>query len=99
MQGFQIYSKTCIKWPLSKRPKNVLQDRLLLIAGQKYCRILSTFIKLPLVIKTFVLSLFECLFYIGFTVHKKRLSHDLWYLDLKKVTALNETLALLPKRG
>ena len=30
--------------------------------------ILSTFIKLPFVIKTFVLSIFEWLFYTGFTV-------------------------------
>ena len=32
------YSKTCVKWPLTKRPKNGFQDRLLLNAGQKYCR-------------------------------------------------------------
>ena len=59
------YSKTCIEWPLSKRPINGFQDRLSLNAGQKYCRmlplehsaILSTFIKLklPVVIKIFVL--------------------------------------------
>ena len=46
------YSKTCLKWPLSKRPKIGFQDQLLLNAGQKYCRmehsaILSTSIKLP----------------------------------------------------
>ena len=29
------YSKTCLKWPLSKRPKNDFQDQLLLNAGQK----------------------------------------------------------------
>ena len=73
---FQIkmYSKTCVKQPLSKRPKIGFQDQLLLIAGQKYCRmlqgehsaILSTFIKLPFVIKIFVLSIFEWPFYIGF---------------------------------
>ena len=54
------------------------QDQLSLTAGQKYCRmvplehsaILLTFIKLPFVItlKTFVLSIFEWRFYIGFTV-------------------------------
>ena len=52
------------------------QDQLLLNAGQKYCRmlkgehsaILSTFIKLPFVIKTFVLSILEWPFYTGFTV-------------------------------
>ena len=54
-----------VKRPFSKRPKIGFQDQLLLDAGQKYCRmlqgehsaILSTFIKLPFVIK----SLF-CLF-------------------------------------
>ena len=45
-------------------------------AGQKHCRmlqkehsaILSTFIKLPVVIKTFVMSILEWPFYTGFTV-------------------------------
>ena len=32
------YSKTCVKRPLSKRPKIGFQDQLLLNAGQKYCR-------------------------------------------------------------
>ena len=49
------YSKTCLQYHLS------------LNAGQKYCRmllgehsaILSTFIKLPFVIKFFALSIFE----------------------------------------
>ena len=62
-----IYSKTGLKRPLSKIPNIGLQDKLLLNAGQKYCRklplehsaILLTFIKLPLVIKIFVLSIFE----------------------------------------
>ena len=52
------------------------KDQLSLNAGQKYCKmlqekhsaILSTVIKLPFVIKTFVLSIFEWLFYTGFTV-------------------------------
>ena len=54
------------------------QDQLSLSAGQTYCRmlqgehsaILSTFIKLPFVIKIFVLSIFEWPFYIGFTVYQ-----------------------------
>ena len=70
------YSKTCVKRPLSKRPKICFQDQFLLNAGQKYCRmlplehsaILSTFIELPFVIKIFVVSIFECPFYIGVTV-------------------------------
>ena len=60
-----MYSKIYVKRPLSKRPKNGFQDQLLLSAGQKYCRmlqdehsaILSTCIKLPIVIKIFVLSI------------------------------------------
>ena len=53
-----VYSKTCLRPPLKKRPKLGFQDRLSLNAGQKYCRMLplehsaklSTFIKLPFVI-------------------------------------------------
>ena len=71
-----MYSKTCVKWPLSKIPKIEYQDQLSPNAGQKYCRmfqgehsaILSTFIKLQFVIKIFVLSIFEWPFYTGFTV-------------------------------
>ena len=71
-----VYSKTCVKQTFSKRPKIGFEYRLLLNAGQKYCRmlqgehsaILSTFIKLPFVIKIFVLSIFERPFYTGFTV-------------------------------
>ena len=74
----KLYSKTCLKLPLSKRPKIGYQDQLLLNAGQKYCRmlkgehsaILSTWIKLPSVIKIFVLSIFEWPFYTGFSVCK-----------------------------
>ena len=71
-----MYSKTCVKRPLSKGRKIGFQDQLWLNAGQKYCRmlqgehsaILLTFVKLTFVIKIFVLSLFEWLFYTGFTV-------------------------------
>ena len=35
----------------------------------EHCALLSTFIKLPFVFKTFVLSIFECPFYKGFTVY------------------------------
>ena len=56
--------------------RSILQYFLPLNAGQKYCRmlqgehfaILSTFIKLPFVIKIFVLSIFEWLLKRGFTV-------------------------------
>ena len=68
-----------LKQPLSKRLKIGLQDQLSLNAGQKYCRmqyfskvlqnaILSTFIRLPFVIRIFVLSIFEGPFYTGFNV-------------------------------
>ena len=75
-KGWRYHSKTCVKRPLSKRPKIGFQDQLSLNAGQKYCRmlqvensaILSTFIKLPFVIKIFVLFIFEWPFYTGFTV-------------------------------
>ena len=60
------YSKICLKRPLKKNTKNWgFQYQLSLNAGQKYCRmlhgehsaILSTFIKLPFSIMTFVLSI------------------------------------------
>ena len=61
----------------SKRRKLVFQDQISLNAGQKYCRmlqgehsaILLTFIKLPFVIKIFVLAIFERPFYTEFTEH------------------------------
>ena len=70
------YSITCVKRPLSRRPKIIFQDQLSLNAGQKYYRmlqrehsaILLAFIKLPFVSKIFVLSIFEWPFYTEFTV-------------------------------
>ena len=62
----------------SKRPKMGFQDQLSLNVGQKYCRMLAlehsaillTFIKLPFVIiKIFVLSIFEWPLKTGFTKH------------------------------
>ena len=76
------YSKTCVKRPLPKRPKIGFQDQLSLNAGLKYCRmlqvehstILLTYIKLPFVIKIFVLSYFWVAvlhrFNCSYTVHK-----------------------------
>ena len=37
----KMYSKTCVKRSLSKRPKTGFQDQLSLNAGQKYCRMLQ----------------------------------------------------------
>ena len=73
-RGHKKYSKTCVKRPLSEKPKIGFQDWLSFNAGQKYCRMLQrehsaiylTFIKLPVVIKTFGLSIFEWPFYTGF---------------------------------
>ena len=64
---FLDYIKTCLKRPLKKKTKIGFQYLLSLNAGQKYCRmlqeehsaILLAFIKLPFVIKIFVLSIFE----------------------------------------
>ena len=61
----------------SKKGQNIgFQDQLSLNAGQKYCRMLqgehsatlSTFIKLPFAIKTFILPSFEWQLKTGFTV-------------------------------
>ena len=59
----------------SQKEQIGFQDQLSFNAGQKYCRmlqwehsaILLTFIKLPFVIKIFVLSIYEWPFYTGFT--------------------------------
>ena len=64
---FLNYSKTCLKRPLSERPKIGFQDQLPLNAVLRYYRMLqeehsamlSTFINLPFVIKIFVMSIFE----------------------------------------
>ena len=46
-----------------------IQDQFSLNEGQgEHSAILSTFIKIPFVIKNFVLSIFEWPFYTGFTV-------------------------------
>ena len=58
--------------PPSKKTRIGFQDQLSLNAGQNHYRmhsaILSTFIKLPSVIKIFVLSIFEWSLKTGFTV-------------------------------
>ena len=72
--AFRCYSKTCVKRP--QKPKIGFQNQLSLNAGQKYRRILqgehfailSTFIKLPIAIMIFVLSIVEWPSYTGFTV-------------------------------
>ena len=79
-----MYNKTCLKRPLSKRPPKNFLDQLSLNAGQKYCRmlqgehsaILSIFIKLPFVIKIFVLSFFLSGYLRQVLLYLKR---DLWH--------------------
>ena len=76
MTHFVTNSKTCFQRPLKQKTKIGFQDRLSLNAGQKYSRmlggehsaILSTCIKLPFVIKIFVLSIFEWPLKTGITV-------------------------------
>ena len=68
---FQIrmrHSKTCLKRPLKKKTTIGFQDRLLLNAGQK----------LQLVIKIFVLSIFEWPLKTGFTVHRLQIYNQLF---------------------
>ena len=71
-----MYSKTSLSGHSNRRPKIGFQNQLSLNEGQMYCRmlqgehsaILSIFIKLPFVIKTLVLSIFEWPLKTGFTV-------------------------------
>ena len=88
--------------PLKKKTETDFQDRLSLNAGQKYCRrlqvehsaILSTVIKLPFVIKIFVLSIFEWPLKTGFTVHLSLcfmcipLSNSFYRLNTAQITYL-----------
>ena len=64
------YSITCLKWPLKKKTKNMFfkTDYRLMQVKVLHSAILSTFIKLPFVIKIFVLSIFEWPLKTGFTV-------------------------------
>ena len=83
------YRKMTIKWSFVKIRKIGFQDQLSLNAGQKNCRmlqrensaILSTFIKLPFVIKIFILSIFEWLFYTGFTVRPNPCYNEMGYIE------------------
>ena len=90
-----FYSKTCVKRPLSKRPKIGFQDQLWLNAGWEHSTILSTFIKLPFVIKIFAMSIFEWPFYTGFIVQHPVQAKN---LNLNSfIYVLYEQLNLTPK--
>ena len=83
LNAWCAYSKTCLKQPLKKKTKIGFQDQLSLNAGKKYCRmlqgvhsaILLTFIKLPFVIKIFVLSIFEKPLKTSFTVFSTMITY------------------------
>ena len=74
--GIAKYSKTHLKRPLKKKTKNCFsrpiidyrRSKVLQNALREHSAILSTFIKLPFVIKIFVLSIFEWPLETGFTV-------------------------------
>ena len=96
----RIYSKICVKGTLSNRPKIVFQDQLSLNAGQKFCRmlqgehsaILLTFIKLPFVIKIFVLSIFEWLFYCTQFAKTKTIFQNWIQYYLESILACDPTI-------
>ena len=77
--NLKTYSKTCVKWPLSKGQKLGFKTNYHLMQVKSICRmlqgehsaILSTFIRLAFVIKIFILPIFEWPFYTGFTVFFK----------------------------
>ena len=83
------YSKTCVKLSTLKDHKLVFKTDYCLMqvisiaegSNGEHSAILSTFIKLPFVIKIFVLSIFEWPFYTGFTVQKSRVLALRW-IDL-----------------
>ena len=87
----QTQEEGTVKRTLSKRPQSGFQDQLSLNGGQKYCRmlqgehsaILSTFNKLPFVIKIFVLSILEWPFYTGFTVRGRFRSKFAGYVSMR----------------
>ena len=83
-----MYSKSCVKRLLSKRPKIGFQDQLSLNAGQTFCRMIqgehsairSTFIKLPFVINIVVSGRFtQTLLYLHKTVHKQTMKKQVRY--------------------
>ena len=90
------YSKTCGKRPLSKDRKFIFKTnyRLMQVKSIAECSlehsaILLTFIKLPFVIKIFILSIFEWPFYTGFTVldqDRAKLFEDILFTFTPKYT-------------
>ena len=79
---FFLYTVKPVLTATQKEHKIVFQYQLSLYEGKKYCRmlqgehsaILSTFIKLPFVVKAFVLYNFKWPLKTGFIVHTKALA-------------------------
>ena len=79
-----MYSKTCVKRTLSKRPQLVfnanyrlMQVKSIAECSKGHSAILFTFIKLQFVIKIFELSIFKWPLKTGFTVHSCESPHIL----------------------
>ena len=96
------YSKTHVKWPLSKRLQIGFQDQLSLNAGLKHCRMLQgehsailwTFIKLP-----FVIKILFCLFLRGHFTQVllyssvSEIHGDQTIISMQKIFLVNSLLA------
>ena len=88
----KMFVLSIFEWPLRKTNNWFSRPIITNNTGRKYCRmlkveysaILSTFIKLPIVIKMFVLSIFEWRFYTGFTVCIKLFLKPVhvWHVDI-----------------
>ena len=77
------YSKTCVKRPLSNRPKIGFKDQLLLNAGQKYCRMLQSILQYfrpslsyHLLLRSVFCLFMSGMFYTGFTLVANTLFFD-----------------------
>ena len=92
--NISLYSKTCLKRPLKKKTKNWFsrpiiakcRSKVLQNAPREHSAILLIFIKLPFVLKIFVLSIFEWRLKTGFNVYQFKplinahadISRDAW---------------------
>ena len=71
---YNCHSQKCLK--LVFKTNYCLMQVKSIAECSEHSAILSTFFKLPFVIKIFVLSIFEWPFYTGFTVHHKARTED-----------------------
>ena len=104
VQNCYRYIKTYLKRPPKKKTKNwfsrpiiaYCRSKVLQNAPSKHSAILLTFIKLPFVFKTFILSIFEWLLKTGFTVSLKSYKMSVCYLRL---TLLYTTVIFLAQEA